>query len=222
VPSGNGVNSYTFMNPSFAKIMINQADGKLKTRLIPHVGNYSDYDSAGRVDDSNWHHYALVYDKAQGAFSIYLDYARVSSTTLAPATGTSREFLFGGETATSQTFAGNLDDFRLTKRALRPHEFLTSRAVVSAGAALLAHFDGDYSTSQDAVLAPSGSGAAISGASSASSESFSRKALLFSLSLQRLHAATLSHLRSCSLSLKVIFPDSTFTKTSSVQSSASA
>ncbi len=163
VPSGNIVNSYTFMYPSFAKIMINQADGKLKTRLIPHEGNYSDYDSASRVDDARWHHYALVYDKAQGAFSIYLDYARVSSTTLAPATGTSREFLFGGETAASQVFAGDLDDFRITKRALRPHEFLTSRAVVSTDAALLAHFDGDYSTSQDAVLAPSGSGAAISG-----------------------------------------------------------
>lgn len=162
VPSGNGVNSYTFMYPSFAKIMINQADGKLKTRLIPHEGNYSDYDSAGRVDDSNWHHYALVYDKAQGAFSIYLDYSLVDSTTLAPATGTLRGFLFGGETATSQAFAGHLDDFRITKRALRPHEFLTSRAVVSADAALLAHFDGDYSTSQDAVLAPGGAGAAIS------------------------------------------------------------
>ena len=163
VPSGNGVNSYTFMYPSFAKIMINQADGKLKTRLIPHEGNYSDYDSAGRVDDARWHHYALVYDKAQGAFSIYLDYSLVDSTTLAPATGTLRGFLFGGETATSQAFAGHLDDFRITKRALRPHEFLTSRAVVSADAALLAHFDGDYSTSQDAVLAPGGAGAAISG-----------------------------------------------------------
>lgn len=163
VPSGNGVNSYTFMNPSFAKIMINQSNGKLLTRLIPQTGNYSDYNSSGRVDDAQWHHYALVYDKGQGAFSIYLDYALVSSTTLAPATGTGRAFLFGGETATSQTFAGNLDDFRITKRALRPHEFLTSRAVVSADAALLAHFDGDYSTSQDAVLAPGGSGAAISG-----------------------------------------------------------
>lgn len=163
VPTGNGINSYTFMNPSFAKIMINQADGKLKTRLIPQSGSYSDYDSAGRVDDARWHHYALVYDKAQGAFSIYLDYSLVDSTTLAPATGTLRGFLFGGETATSQAFAGHLDDFRITKRALRPHEFLTSRAVVSADAALLAHFDGDYSTSQDAVLAPGGAGAAISG-----------------------------------------------------------
>lgn len=163
VPSGNVVNSYTFMYPSFAKIMINQSNGKLLTRLIPQTGSYSDYNSSGCVDDAQWHHYALVYDKGQGAFSIYLDYSLVDSTTLSPATGTGRAFLFGGETSASQTFAGNLDDFRITKRALRPHEFLTSRAVVAADAALLAHFDGDYSTSQDAVLAPGGAGAAISG-----------------------------------------------------------
>ena len=157
VPSGNGINSYTFMYPTFAKIMINQADGKLKTRLIPHVGTYFDRDSAGRVDDGDWHHYALVYDKEQGSFAIFLDYRLVDSGSVTLATGTtSRRFLFGAETESSQAFAGQLDDFRITKRALKTSEFLTTREVVSQ-AALFSKFEGDLSTGQDAVIAPAGS-----------------------------------------------------------------
>ena len=48
VPSGNAINSYTFMNNSFAKIMINQANGLLLTRLVKPSGNpnYEDFNSA--------------------------------------------------------------------------------------------------------------------------------------------------------------------------------
>lgn len=68
VPSGNEINSYTFLNNTFGKIMINQANGKLLTRLVKPSGNpnYEDFNSTNRVDDAQWHHYALVYDKLQG------------------------------------------------------------------------------------------------------------------------------------------------------------
>ena len=156
VPFGNGINSYTFMYPTFAKIMINQADGKLKTRLIPQTESYFDRDSAGRVDDGDWHHYALVYDKKQGTYAIFLDYRLVGSGSVTLATGTSRDFFFGAETLESQAFAGKLDDFRITRRALKAGEFLTTREVVSQDA-LFSKFEGDLSTGQDAVIAPAGS-----------------------------------------------------------------
>ena len=158
VPSGSGNNSMTFMYPSFAKIMINQADGKLKTRLIPQTGSYFDCDSAERVDDGAWHHYALVYDKKQGAYSIFLDYRLVGSGSVTLATGTSRDFFFGAETLESQAFAGKLDDFRITRRALKAGELLTTRALGTEDAALFAHFEGDLSTGQDAAVAPAGTG----------------------------------------------------------------
>ena len=166
VPSGNAINSYTFMNNSFAKIMINQANGLLLTRLVKPSGNpnYEDFNSTNRVDDAQWHHYALVYDKSQGAFAVYLDYRLITSKTYSLTTETGTVFCFGGEGRYKQAFSGQLDDFRITRRALKADEFLTTRELVSQDA-LFAHFEGDYSTGQDAALAPDGVGGTLSGGS---------------------------------------------------------
>ena len=168
VPSGDGINSYTFMYNSFAKVMINQSNGKLLTRLVKPDGTLSDnYPSVDvEVDDAAWHHYALVYDKAQGAFAAYIDYRKVVSGTLELITGTSTPFSFGGYGRQEQGFAGQLDDFRITRRALKANEFLTTRPIVSHDS-LLAHFDGDLSTGQDAVLAPDGVGGTYGGGAAA-------------------------------------------------------
>ena len=163
--SSNGSTSYTFLNNSFAKILINQSNGLLLTRLVKAAGGYEDFNSSVRVDDAAWHHYALVYDKNQKAFAAYLDYRKINSKTYELATATSVVFIFGGETASKQVFSGNLDDFRITKRALKASEFLTSRTLVSADTALFAHFEGDFSTGQDAVLAPDGVGGTLGGGS---------------------------------------------------------
>lgn len=165
VPSGNEINSYTFLNNKFAKIMINQSNGFLLTRLVPAQGKYQDFNSAVRVDDGQWHHYALVYDKSQSAFAAYLDYREIDSQTYTLTTETSTEFYFGGQTPTVQAFSGQLDDFRITKRALKASEFLTTRQIVSADAALFAHFEGDLSTGQDVALAPDGVGGTLGGGS---------------------------------------------------------
>lgn len=164
VPSGNSINSCTFLNNTFAKIMINQANGFLLTRLVKAAGGYEDTNTTFRVDDGAWHHYALVYDIDQKAYSVYLDYGKIASKNYTLTTATSAPFYFGGQSETVQAFAGNLDDFRIVKRALRPHEFLTSRALVSNDA-LFAHFDGDYTTGQDAVLAPAATGGTLGGGS---------------------------------------------------------
>ena len=163
--SSNGSSTYTFLNNSFAKILINQANGLLLTRLVKAAGGYEDFNSSVRVDDAVWHHYALVYDKAQGAFATFLDYRKINSKTYEITTDASGAFLFGGQTAYVQAFSGNLDDFRITKRALKANEFLTSRTCVSADTALFAHFEGDLSTGQDAVLAPDGVGGTLGGGS---------------------------------------------------------
>ncbi len=166
VPSDNAINSYTLLNNSFAKIMINQANGKLLTRLVKPSGNpnYEDFNSTNRVDDAQWHHYALVYDKSQGAFAVYLDYRLITSKTYSLTTETGTVFCFGGEGRYKQAFSGQLDDFRITKRALKANEFLTTRSLVS-GDALFAHFEGDYSTGQDAALASAGEGGTLGGGS---------------------------------------------------------
>lgn len=165
VPGGNAINSYTFLNNSFAKIMINQTNGKLLTRLNKAAGGYEDTNTTFRVDDARWHHYALVYDKSQGAFAAYLDYQIIGSKTYALTTEASAAFCFGGEGRYKQAFAGQLDDFRITKRALKVSEFLTTRAIIASDAALFAHFDGDLSTGQDVVLAPDGVGGTLGGGS---------------------------------------------------------
>ena len=162
VPNGNGINSYTFLYPTFAKIMINQDTGKLLTRLV--ATDWQDYNSPARVDDAKWHHYALVYDKQQTAFAVYLDYRKINSGTFELTTSTSRQFCFGGVGCGEQAFAGQLDDFRITRRALKADEFLTTRELVSQDA-LFAHFEDDYSTGQDIALAPAGVGGALGGGS---------------------------------------------------------
>ena len=166
VPSDNAINSYTLLNNSFAKIMINQANGKLLTRLVKPSGNpnYEDFNSTNRVDDAQWHHYALVYDKSQGAFAAYLDYRLIASKTYSLTTETGTVFCFGGEGRYKQAFSGQLDDFRITRRALKADEFLTTRELVSRDA-LFAHFEGDYSTGQDAVYASAGEGGTLGGGS---------------------------------------------------------
>ena len=163
--SANGSTSYTFMNNTFAKILINQANGKLLTRLVKPSGspNYEDFNSASRVDDAQWHHYALVYDKSQGAFAAYLDYRMIVSKTYSLTAETGTAFCFGGEGRSKQVFSGQLDDFRITRRAMKAGEFLTTRQIVSADAALFAHFEGDLSTGQDAALAPAGAGGTLGG-----------------------------------------------------------
>ena len=167
VPSGNAINSYTFLNNTFGKIMINQSNGFLLTRLVKAAGGYEDFNSSVRVDDGNWHHYALVYDKSQGVFAAYLDYRMIASKTYALTTETSAVFCFGAEGRYKQAFAGQLDDFRITKRAMKSSEFLTTRQLVTSDAALFAHFDGDLSTGQDAAYAPDGEGGTLGGGSSA-------------------------------------------------------
>ena len=107
--------------------------------------------------DGNWHHVALVFDRDAKTASMYVDYrlagsfsdflldASVSSTS---STYSKYLQLFGGFGYDNpQQMQGGVDDVRLTKRALQPHEFLTNGTVepepVGRTRAWIS-FDGDY------------------------------------------------------------------------------
>ena len=107
--------------------------------------------------DGNWHHVALVFDRDAKTASMYVDYrlagsfsdfllnASVSSTS---STYSKYLQLFGGFGYDNpQQMQGGVDDVRITKRALHPHEFLTSGMVepepVGRTRAWIS-FDGDY------------------------------------------------------------------------------
>lgn len=82
-------------------------------------------DSA-RIDDSSWHHIAVVFDKATNKLSYYRDWQQVGVDT--SITETIKEsntpiYILGHGTA--HGYMGKIDEVRITKRALAPREFLS-------------------------------------------------------------------------------------------------
>ena len=163
----NGTATLVYAN--WGKICINEATGGLLVRPYLEVGGvtevnrYANVDmsfevdtgksSYGvRVDDNKWHHFAFVWEQATSNLVAYLDYRRISSKVIPTGlqhTGFKyKGFYIGCENMrTKQGFGGYLDDVRLTRRALRPHEFLTSRRKVGATNVLFhARFENDYSS----------------------------------------------------------------------------
>ena len=101
----------------------------------------------GTVSDGNWHHVALVSDASNNEVRVYYDYARCNRATnvnLRVWTGCS--LFVGGNESSDQFFDGWIDDCRVTKRVLKPEEFLTTHPVgsVSPSPILLARFENDF------------------------------------------------------------------------------
>lgn len=133
--------------------------GKLLARTFTKAGQNSgnghvNITSPGKVNDGQWHHAAYVYDKANGTVSHYLDYVRIDTVATVPYVS-DVPFLIGGETRVNQTFEGNIDDVRITRRALKPCEFLTTHAA-GTDRAMDAPLESDWSTGADAAIAPAG------------------------------------------------------------------
>ena len=107
------------------------------------------------TNDGEWHHAAYVYDKTNGAVSLYVDYKLVNTKAATPWVDGELACLIGGESRTYQAFNGNIDDVRITRRVLKPWEFLTTHA---AGTNLLmdAALETDYSSGVDTAIAPAG------------------------------------------------------------------
>ena len=119
-------NQAMIVNP-WTKVMINGG------KVHPRVGNFNMGSGTGSavVNDGKWHHCALVYRHGDNTFECWVDYM-LDQIRLADALATNTQgFFFGGQGYNAQVFNGQLDDLRITKRALAPHEFLTTVPVVA-------------------------------------------------------------------------------------------
>jgi len=106
----------------------NESGGTLLTRAY----GISDAYNGKRVDDGNWHHYAFVYDAAERHVYGYLDYVRYADIGLkeGQSLNTANDVLYIGTTSAAyQPFDGWMDEIRITRRALRPVEFVSGHAV---------------------------------------------------------------------------------------------
>jgi hypothetical protein len=87
----------------------------------------------GRYTDSEWHRLAYVFEKASGEHRIYIDGVQKLAKTRSrnPDTDNDDWYLLSdgnwwGKSWGLNLSAGWIDDVRVTEKALRPHEFLTS------------------------------------------------------------------------------------------------
>ena len=94
------------------------------------------------VDDEQWHHAATVYDATLRQFRFYLDGRLLgSANSIVCQIGDGSSLFLGCDQNQGTAFNGSLDEFRVTKRALRPDEFLCATSVKAAAGSTLALFD---------------------------------------------------------------------------------
>ncbi len=119
------VNTYikgpVMLYSKWAKILVNTT-GCLYTRIEGSSTINKEY-SDRKVDDEQWHHYALVYDKEAKTYAIYLDHEEIFAGSTGKALDSDTVVYFGGQDAGQQVFDGRLDDLRITRRKLKPYEF---------------------------------------------------------------------------------------------------
>ena len=82
--------------------------------------------------DGEWHHYAVVYEKASRRIRLYIDGERIASTTLSAELAASDTPLYIGAGCWSSgayhvVAKGSYDEIRLTQKALRAVEFLSPK-----------------------------------------------------------------------------------------------
>lgn len=114
-------------NGFLSKLCVHQ--NGLLCRLYSSSGSNLGDMSAPNVNDGKWHHAAIVYRKhATPANSVSRYY--VDSKLIAQRVGALRvlesSFLIGGYERNDQPFAGAVDNFRITRRALEVGEFLSA------------------------------------------------------------------------------------------------
>lgn len=105
------------------------------------------------VRDGKWHHLAWVFDRTKKEMICYLDYAKHYAFTnclmkIGGVSDSTAFYVCGYEYSSSSPygFCGQFDEIRITKRALLPREFLTTKELPQAKTptAFYAAFDGDY------------------------------------------------------------------------------
>ena len=124
-----------------------------------------------QADDGNWHHLAFVVDGDRKEWKAYVDYVLAAkATSFVPGVTSGYSLFVGGgydskAGVPNQYFDGWIDDLRVTKRALRPDEFLTTHSVgkcAETAPVLTALLEGNYDfvCSSNSSLSVTGAGAA--------------------------------------------------------------
>lgn len=120
--------------------------------------------------DGEWHHFALVYDRAANKVTGYVDYGswaklNVSLTDGYVFAGNNPKLVFGGFSKSSRVCDAEFDEIRISDRALRPCEFMTPERLGETR--LWMHFNGNYEAGPMSVAfqpdAVGAKGAAFSG-----------------------------------------------------------
>ena len=146
--------------------------GKLAALTVPGAtGSTVQIIDTVRTDDGQWHHAAVVFNRALGKMTLFRDYESISSLEytgiVAP---TNTPICIGGAYASDGTFKpydGAIDNVRITMRALTVGEFLRSDHVVPSGKTIAwASFDNTLDATAPAYALTNGiaSAAATGGA----------------------------------------------------------
>ena len=112
--------------------------GKLSAATVPGAtGSTVSVVDTIRTDDGQWHHAAVVFDRARSTMTLFRDYEPVSSPTytgiVAP---TNTPIYIGGgydNTGAYRPYDGMIDNVRITMRALTVGEFLRSDHATPSG-----------------------------------------------------------------------------------------
>ena len=145
--------------------------GKLAALTVPGAtGSTVQIIDTIRTDDGQWHHAAVVFNRALSTMTLFRDYEPISSLEytgiVAP---TNTPICIGGAYASDGTFKpydGAIDNVRITMRALTVGEFLRSDHVVPSGKTMAwASFDNtlDATAPADALTNGIASAAATGG-----------------------------------------------------------
>ena len=116
-------------NPGSFYTCANESAGYQMTRTHSLVSDWS-------AADGRWHHYALVYNWSAltaDIVRVYRDGVQVTtrfSSNTSPARLRAGTLFIGTRNGSQYPFVGQLDDIRITGRALAPTEFMTKRSAV--------------------------------------------------------------------------------------------
>lgn len=112
--------------------------------------------AAGNLDDGKWHHAAFVYDMPMKQVRIYFDHKQDTvANNIEIRMDTDASLCIGANQDGRLPFGGWVDDVRVSRRALRPTEFLcaTAEKVDATNPTLLfANYDNDLASSVNAGL----------------------------------------------------------------------
>jgi len=96
--------------------------------LFNEFGSRADVSSSAPINDTNWHHYCLVYNGSR--FLAYVDGTERGSTPLSAKVASNANDINAGADPWGNTFAGEMDEMKLFRRALSTNEI---SALVTAG-----------------------------------------------------------------------------------------